>query len=175
MHFKVKNIVIILGLLLIVFQEQSFGQDVITMKAAYLERFTRFVEWPDSVLNNKKFKILILGNNPFGDNMEILLSTTKIKERDVKILYSNDLESIKDCHLVYVSASLKNDLEQVVDLAKEYCVLTIGDTEGYAQKGIMINLFIEKDVLRFELNKKQLQGSSLKVSHLLVNVAKTHK
>ncbi|MBI9036222.1 MAG: YfiR family protein [Bacteroidales bacterium] len=151
-----------------------YAQDNETlMKAAFIERFTRFVEWPEKAFEKEStFNILILGENPFGTALETLFSTTKIKNREVKLIYSNDYREIKNCHLMYISESYRKKLEEVIDYSITFDVLTIGDTEDYCKKGIMINFFIEDEVLRFEINTGSLKKSKLKVSHLLLNVAK---
>ncbi|MCP4111057.1 MAG: YfiR family protein [Desulfobacteraceae bacterium] len=53
------------------------------LKAAWLERFSRFVEWPEeSGINDvsKPFVITVIGKNPFGKVLNQLYSTRKIKK-----------------------------------------------------------------------------------------------
>jgi len=59
------------------------------VKAVFLERFTRFVEWPDmDPVENplKNFVIGVIGKNPYGDLLERIYSERKIKDRKVEIL-----------------------------------------------------------------------------------------
>ena len=52
-------------------------------------------------------------------------------------------------------------------------VLTIGDTEGYARRGIHVNFFInENGQIRFEINHAAAQKAGLKISHLLLGLAR---
>ena len=44
-----------------------------TVKAVYLERFTRFVEWPEGAAiedTTESFVIAVLGEHPFGDTLD---------------------------------------------------------------------------------------------------------
>ncbi|MGD9159709.1 MAG: YfiR family protein [Desulfobacteraceae bacterium] len=141
------------------------------MKAAFIERFTRFIEWPENAFQSESFKILILGENPFGTTLEKLFAITRIKNREVEIKYSGNTGSVKDCQIVYISPSCKKDLKKIVELLSGGNILSIGDTEGYADQGVMINFFIDKNVLRFELNIEEIKKSKMKVSTLLEKVA----
>lgn len=151
-----------------------YGQDEeIVMKAAFIERFTRFIEWPDNSFDDTAtFKILILNDQSFAKNMEILYATTKIKGKKVVVHNSDDYYTINNCQMVFLSSSCRKKLEEILEYSKKYNVLTIADTDGFCEKGVMINFFIEEDILRFEINTKEVKESNLKISNFLVNVAK---
>lgn len=156
----------------------AFGQDdIITMKAVFIERFTRFIEWPsDSVEkpSDTLFCLMILGENPFGKTMERLLTTTKMKGKKTSVIYSNKLRNneIRQCQMVYISPSIKKSLKETLDTLRNYSVVTIGDTKGYADEGVMINFVIEKDMLRFEINLKEFRRSQLICGSDLLKIAK---
>ncbi len=155
--------------------KQLYAQNYdVTLKAAYIERFTRFIQWPAENFNQETdtvFTVLILGKNPFGDVLEVLYSTINIKEKKVRVIASNNIELIKDCQLVYVSSSLEKRLEEVLEQTRKYSVLSVSDTPGFCDKGVLINFIPREDVLRFEINVKEFKKSKLKVSHLLLNIA----
>lgn len=49
-----------------------------------------------------------MGKNPFGDALEQLLATTKIKEKGVSITFSDDINKIKESHLLLCYSKAKN-------------------------------------------------------------------
>ena len=54
------------------------------IKALFLERFTRFVEWPEDVQNDSSsnhFAFGVIGINPFGSILDEMYSIQKIKEK----------------------------------------------------------------------------------------------
>ena len=51
-------------------------------------------------------------------------------------------------------------------------ILTISDTEGFAQKGVLINLYKSGKNIKFEINKKELIDSGFTVSPYLLSLAK---
>lgn len=144
------------------------------LKAVFLERFTRFIEWPEKTSisdTSKPFVIKIIGKNPFGDVLKAIYSRTKIKNKPVKIYYISSVEEIKDCQILFIAASMENSLEQILKYTNEKPILTIGDCQGFGQRGVIINFFILNNKVRFEINEKTLNQSRLYLSYLLLNVA----
>ncbi len=149
--------------------------DEYLMKAGFLERFTRFIEWPGETNiadNTKPFIISVIGENPFDKKLDQFFKTTKIKNRKVEIRYILELEEIQDSHILFISKSKRKQLSGILLLTQDMPVLTISDTDGFGKKGVHINFFMEQNKIRFEINKNAIQKSGLQISYLLLNVAK---
>ena len=84
----------------------------------------------------------------------------------------NKVRDIQKCHIVFVSASEKASVSDVLDRAKGTSWLTIGETEGFAQRGGIINLIKEEKRFRFEINVKSAKKAELKISSKLLKLAK---
>ncbi|NIM14623.1 MAG: DUF4154 domain-containing protein, partial [Candidatus Aminicenantes bacterium] len=54
-------------------------------------------------------------------------------------------------------------------------ILTVGDTKGFGQKGVIINLYIEKDAVRFEINHEASKKASLQMHSQLFAIGKVVK
>jgi len=50
--------------------------------------------------------------------------------------------------------------------------LTIGDTKGFAQQGVIINFYIKDEKVRFEINVDAAKRANLKISAKLLRLAK---
>jgi hypothetical protein len=64
-------------------------------------------------------------------------------------------------------------MNEVLDVVKGRPMLTVGDTEGYAQRGIMINMYLDDKRVRFEINAKAARTAGLRVSTKLMSLAGT--
>ena len=51
-------------------------------------------------------------------------------------------------------------------------VLTVGDSQGFAERGVLINLFEESGYLRFDINMAAVQASPLKFSSRLLRLGR---
>lgn len=162
---------IILGLPTFVFAQR----DEYMIKAVYLERFTRFVEWPKEsgiVDTSKPFIITIISRNPFGSILEQIYSKQKIKNREVKIRNISNTNEIKGCHLLFIPSSNRKKLSEILAFTAKKPILTVSDTQSFAEKGVLINLFLAENKIRFEINETAVRESGLYMSYHLLKYAK---
>ncbi len=145
------------------------------LKAVYLERITRFLEWPDEAkgfLAQDTFVIGVLGENPFGNILTDLYAERPIKNRNVKVRYLSQLREIEGCDLLFISQSMSEELPQVLEITAKKPIVTVGDTEGFSERGVLVNFFIEKNKLRFEINEQGLREADIMIDSLLLKVSK---
>jgi hypothetical protein len=154
-------------------------------KAVFLSAISKFIEWPEESGikdKSKHFVIAVIGENPFvikkkrKDTPEDWLIKSykdkKIKGKKVEIRYISEIKDIPGCHILFVSDSMKKDLPEIIETARQYPILTIADTAGFAKKGIYINLFIEGKHPKYEVNETAIRSSGLEVSFPLLQYGK---
>lgn len=139
------------------------------LKAAFIHRIAGFIEWPKQTTAPLRF--CVLGGNPFGGALDAYRGRL-VQNRPLEIRLAALGDSLQECHLLFVPASVDKHLERIVALAREAGILTIGDTEGHAQRGIMLNFYPDRDRLRFEINLEALRRSGLKASSKLLELAR---
>jgi len=145
------------------------------IKAGLIERFTRFIEWPgDSIRQDTSlpFNILVLGKNPFGNELNQLLANTKIQGRKVAIYYAPKPDTRRFYHLVFISSNLSKSLPEILENFRNQPVVTVSDAIGFGTRGVLINLYLDQNRIRFEINQKVLEHTGLKISHHLLSMAK---
>ncbi len=143
-------------------------------KAAFIERFTRFVEWPNNI-ESDTFKIAVIGKNPFNTSLDKLFDGTKIKNQNVEIIYTDKIEDLAKVNLVFISSSEKKRLKEILAFTNKYPILTISDSRGFCAKGVHINMYADDNYIRYEINQDAIEKSGLKVSSLLFASAKIVK
>jgi hypothetical protein len=145
-----------------------------TLKAVYMERITRFLKWPgkSEPWADGFFIIGVLGKTPFGEKLEVILSDREIMNRQIKVRHFSDLAEVPQCHLLYISPTEDAKLHDILKITREKPILTVGDTPGLAEKGVLVNLFLEKDKLRFEINERGFHEAGISIDSLLLKVAK---
>jgi hypothetical protein len=145
------------------------------MKAVAFEKLSMFITWPEhSSENNAKqeFVITVLGQNPFGNILEEVYKNEKIKDKKVKINYISSIQKLTDCNILFIPKIKISELQKVLDYLKERPILTVTDTEGFAEAGCFINYYEFEDKLRFEINQKGMQDAGFKVDYRLLRVSK---
>lgn len=141
------------------------------LKAAFLYNFAKYVTWSDSVKNGDKFIIGILGENPFGTELDIIQGKT-INNSVIEIRQYESIEKISECSILFISASERKNLSAITHTLKKYRILTVSDTNGYASMGVMINLYEDENRLRFEINNRAAESAGLKISSHLLRLGK---
>ena len=141
------------------------------LKAGFIEKFTHFVEWPASTNgDNKVLKIAILGKSRIEPAIREIFGRTK--NTDVSIINIASVQEIGDSKIVFISGNVSQDvLSEVIQYTKGKPVMTIGDSKGYCNQGVLLNMLVVDNYVRYEINKSVLELSGLKMSSLLLNSA----
>jgi hypothetical protein len=142
------------------------------VKAAFLYNFMKFVEWPgDAAGTPGTISLGILGRDPFGDALEAV-DGKFAKGRKVVVLHFRSLEEVKGCDLLFICASEKGRLSQILKLANNSRMLTVADQDGFCESGGMINLVFVKNRVGFEVNVAAASRAKLRISSQLLKLAR---
>jgi uncharacterized protein (UPF0218 family) len=104
-----------------------------------------------------------------------MYSSQNIMGRSVKLVYLKNFDDIENCNLLFISSSEKERVEKILSITKAKPILTIGDTEEYGKKGVLINFLIMDKKIKFEINDKAAQDSGLKICSLLLKKGEISK
>ena len=146
------------------------------VKAAMLYKFAMFVEWPAKVFSTdtSPFITCVLGNNPFGPWLEQEMGETRVGNHPVEIRHIEPGQPAGYCHLVFVSASEKSRLQQMLTPFRNMPALIVSDVSDiskFCRLGGMICLVMEGAKVRFQLNSKAIAEAGLKIDSKLKRVA----
>ena len=143
------------------------------LKAAFLLNFAKFVEWPPKVFAEATSPMVlgILGENPFGDVLERTIRDKTINSRPLVIKEFRSAAEATNCHLLFIGASEKARLPEIVAGLRGACVLTVGETDRFTEAGGMINFVRQGNKTRFQINEVAAKGVGLKISSKLLSLA----
>ena len=141
------------------------------LKAGFIEKFTHFVEWPASAQGGSEgMKIAVFGKSRIEPALREIFAKTK--NPDVSIIDITSVNEIEGCKIVFISNSVSQEiLRELLQYTKGKPVMTISDTKGYCNKGVLLNMLVVDNYVRYEINKSVLDVSGLKMSSLLLNSA----
>ncbi len=149
------------------------------VKAAFLHRVATFVEWPDVAFSNKTnpFVIGVLGVNPFGSALERTLGKANVQGRPISVVLLPNLAALSNsnCQLVFISASEKSRLSEIRATLRSRPILTVGDTAGFEDAGVIVNLLVGDEDLRLHIDLGAANTAGLKIDSQLLGVAASVK
>lgn len=149
----------------------------IELKAAFLERFTRFIEWPSADVqanDSKPFVIGIVNGHLIENEIAKLYATQTIKGKPVEIIYisSQDaLELIESCHLIFIDKRWQKQVSSIIKKIQGKAILTVGDGDEFFKRGVMINFYKQKNRLRFKINADSVRNAGLIMDFRLLEFA----
>ncbi len=147
------------------------------VKALCLLNFAKYVDWPPEAYPqaDAPLTIGVLGESHFGRDFEQAAAGKSINGRKIVIRELSGGEDWGKCRILFVSASEKKRLAEIISKVKSLPVLTVGETEQFTEKGGVINFMKKEGKIRFEIGLDAAREAKLTISSKLLNLADTVK
>jgi hypothetical protein len=147
------------------------------VKAVFLFNFSRFVEWPATAFPsaNAPFVMCILGNDPFGDELDEVVKGEIVNGRPLVVRRLQSAEGVTECHMLFVHQSEERRLGEALSRIDHRSTLTVSDLPGAAQRGVMIRLVTEQGRIRMRVNVESARAADLTISSNLLRSAEIVK
>lgn len=141
------------------------------VKAAFVHNIAKFVEWPVSATESGVVRLCILGQEAFAD-AAVNLQGKPVGSRVWEVVHASSRTELRSCQVLFIGASEAANLPHLLAGIKSNPVLTVGDSEGYAAQGVMVNFYLEQNKVRFEINLAAASRAGLKISSQLLKLAR---
>ena len=143
------------------------------LKAAFLYKFTKFVEWPKSAFESEDAPLVIcvIGANPFNRYLESALRGQTSLGRRVYLRTAIDPEAAESCHLAFIS---KREVFQDRGLSTRLSragTLTVSDAAAFSRSGGAIEFNLINRKLRFRINLDAAERAQVTISSQLLELA----
>lgn len=144
------------------------------VKLGFLFNFTKFVEWPRNSFRDPgaPLVICIVGHDPFRQDLEAELQTRKVGGHPVEVRTQIPTGKLSVCHIVFVPVTEKSQSDAILRSLQGLRTLTIGENDGFAVLGGIINLTVEGNKVHFEINRLAADRAGLKISSKLLRIAR---
>ena len=143
------------------------------LKAAFLLNFPNFVEWPATAFASPNDPVVlgIFGKDPFEGALEEMAGPKVINGRSVTVRVTSDVRELRNCHVVFFPASVKQKHSAIQDALAGLSILTVSEVPGFAERGGIVNFVVENRHVRFEVNPSAAQVRRIKMSSKLLQLA----
>ena len=151
-----------------------FSQDITDdeIKAALMFKFPVYVRWPDDAETHliDEFKCCVLGNDRLADLMSGFNGKT-LMDKTIRVRRISDIASLEDCRMLFIGSPGGGALCKVLRAVRGKPILTVGDGEGFAENGVIINFIVVDGSVRFEINPEAAKRAGLDISSKLLRLA----
>ncbi len=148
------------------------------LKAAMTYKFFKYLEWPSDRFEAEDSPVVIgiYGSDPFGETIDRAFEGRRYGERSFVLNRYKALGGIRACHLLFVSAKEAEHLPRILDAVSGKSVLIVGESEGFAASGGIINFYVRRGkVVHFEINPGAAKRERIRISSNLLKLARIVK
>ncbi|MBT4496141.1 MAG: YfiR family protein [Gemmatimonadetes bacterium] len=144
-------------------------------KAVFIYNFVEFVKWPETK-NAGSITIGVVSNSFLLPTLEAVARKRKASGEEIVIkkhVTVNDTliaQSFPSYHILFVGPALTDELGMIAESLAGKHVLIIGDTDGFAKKGVAVNFILIDGKLKFEINTKALSRAGLEMHSQLLKL-----
>ena len=144
------------------------------VKAAYLYNFTKFVAWPADTFPTETtpFVIAILGIDPFGAVLDRSLEGKEALGRKLVLRRINWPADLRDVQILFLSPSESRRSTQILEQVGHRPILTVTESEDLRKSGCMINLFMEAQKVRLQIDANKAEHAKIKINSKLLSLAR---
>lgn len=134
------------------------------LKTAYLFHFAELTQWP----NPGSVTICLQGRSPLREILPVLegqpINGTRLH------VDLSDNPDLSHCNILMVGEplSLTSELSEQV---QKFHLLTVGDAEGFAEHGGMVQFTLRDNKLKLVVNLAAVKAANLKLSSKLLRMA----
>ena len=140
----------------------------VRVKAAFLYKFTGYVEWPGSAFASADtpFQFGVMGADEMADALTEFTTGRRVNERPVVVRKLRAGDSVSGLHMLFVTHGLP-----MPNLPSQPGLLLVTEDEGALNRGSVINFVLEDRRVRFEIALDAAARHDLRVSSRMLAVA----
>lgn len=144
------------------------------VKAAFLYKFTGYIEWPSQAFRDRRSPLVIgvAGDPTLVRLLRSLVDQQSAGVRPVEVRAVEDVPAAEGVHLLFVSAR-RTELLAPLREAGPRPTLLVSEVPDGLERGSMINFQVVDGRVRFAINLGAAQRSGLTLSSRLLAVAQS--
>ncbi len=139
------------------------------VKAAFMLKLVNFVQWPSEARHD--LVIGFIGADATSDVLQHLASGKAVNGRPIVVRRLAHDGDLKACQVIFVGSSERKNMQSVLERLRGTNVLTVGESDGFGQRGGIVNLLLSGGRIRFEVNPHAAERAHLQISSRLLSLA----
>jgi uncharacterized protein DUF4154 len=142
------------------------------VKAAFVYNFAKFVQWPPAD-PKEPFTFCLLGKDPFRGTLDELVNGKLLNGRPALVVHVSSAWQAKTCPVLVIGQMPSAAVAEVLRGLGDSPVLTVSETQGFLDAGGAIQLLVDDQKVRFEVNAEPARRARLQISSRLMRLARS--
>lgn len=140
------------------------------IKAAFIHNIARFVAWPAAPADGR-MRLCTLGSSALTEAVAALAGEQIDGLRwDVRQVGAH--ADLLECRVLLIASSETGNLDRILESISGSAIMTVGNDDGYAERGVMFGFYLENKKVRIKINVDAAKRAGLKVSSQLLKLAR---
>lgn len=144
------------------------------VKTRFITLFGEYCKWPPQSSISTPGATFTIGAFEENEVISYLIETIKtrtIAGKKAKILIISDDKEIEQCNLLYITETSGKRLQKILEITDKLPILTVSDALGHAEKGVMLEMFFEKNKMHYIVNLTIVRKSGLLLGSSILRYA----
>lgn len=144
------------------------------VKAAFLFKFTSYVDWPTSAFEQTSAPLVIsvVNDEDIAGQLTRLVSGRMVNNHSIVVRRLSSDDSSAGSHVLFIGSAASNRLGRILDGARSQPVLTVTELDDALSFASVINFVVIDDQVRFDVSLPAAERNNLKISSRLLTVAR---
>lgn len=144
-----------------------------SVKAAYLYKFSGYVEWPESAFARPDTPLTfgVMGDEAMAAELARLAAGRSVDGRPLAVRRLQPGEPLAGLHVLFVGRAESARLEQLSRATGTRPILIVTESEGALAQGSTINFVVAEGRVKFSIAVESAEKRLLKLSSRLLTVA----
>jgi hypothetical protein len=142
-------------------------------KTVILFKILQFVTFSES--GEEVLELICFGEDAMTRAISTLSRTYQVSGKKIhvsQVRSFQELLGINRIHIVFLAADEIMHLAEIQEEARKRSFLLVGDGEGFAARGVHVNLILFKGRIQFEINRLEVEKTDLYLSSKLYKLAR---
>lgn len=139
------------------------------VKAAFLSKFGFYVEWPPAALGNGPLVLCVIGEDPFGPQLDEAVAGQQVGGRSIVVRRLKSASRDAGCHIAYVGSEPRPGA--AAESLRGSPTLVVTDGQVSAAAGGVIHFVLRDNRVRFTIDDDAAAQGGLGVSSKLLALA----
>ena len=144
------------------------------IKAAFLYKFTNYVEWPPQafVQADSPLVIGVVGADDLADRLRQVVLSRNANGHPIIVRKLRSGDSVEGVHMLFIGHAADARIPDILASTRGQAVLPVTESGDALASGSVINFVIVDDKVRFDIALRPAEVRKLRISALLLSVAR---
>ena len=142
------------------------------LRPVLIFQVAQYVNWSDTKAKpGEALRFCVLDNSDLANALTLIVRGKSIQDRPVSVFNARSVADLSGCNVAFIGISRAKSLSELFAHWVYPPMLVVGEAQGFAELGGMINLKVTTGKIGLQVNVANVERAGLKVRSQLLQLA----